>query len=184
MELKVGISNRHIHLSEADFKKLFDSENLTLKANLKQDGQFASNETLTIKTEKNIINNVRIIGPFRDKTQVELSKTDAFFLGLNPPIRLSGDLDNSESITLVNGDKEAHIENCVILAARHIHIDEETLKDMDFKIGDMVSVKINNERGGSFDNVCIRPGNFELHIDTDEANAMNLKNNDIVEVIK
>lgn len=102
MKVKVGVSNRHVHLSEKDLKTLFGEDyKLTILKNLTQPGQYACTETVTIETEKNSIQKVRVLGPVRNYTQVEISKTDSYTLGLNPPIRDSGNLENSCGITLI-----------------------------------------------------------------------------------
>ena len=101
MKVRIGVSNRHVHLKEEDFKKLFGDVVLEKDKDLYQPNQFASIYKLTIKTLKNEIKNVRVLGPFRSYTQIEISKTDAYTLGLNPPIRTSGDLDGSEVVTLI-----------------------------------------------------------------------------------
>ena len=101
MKVRIGVSNRHVHLKKDDFIKLFGEVELIKDKDLYQPGLFASIYKVTIKTLKNEIKNVRVIGPFRDYTQIEISKTDAYTLGLNPPIRTSGDLDGSEVVTLV-----------------------------------------------------------------------------------
>ena len=101
MEIQVGVSNRHIHLTQEDLEKLFGKGfQLEIAKPLVQQGEFASTSFVTIKTEKNSINKVRVLGPIRDYTQVEVSKTDSFLLGINPPIRNSGDLNNSETFCL------------------------------------------------------------------------------------
>lgn len=185
MNINVGVSNRHVHLTKDDLEILFgEGYKLTKKVDVKQPSQYASDETVTIKTDKDEIKNVRILGPVRDYTQVEISKTDAYKLGLNPPITDSGDLLNSEVITII-GPKSSITKKCCILVRRHIHVtNDDKIK---YNLPDIVSIKVNGNRGGILNNVYVKASNeayFELHIDTDEANAFNLKNNDIVEIIK
>lgn len=185
MNISVGVSNRHVHLTKEDLEILFgEGYELTKKTDVNQPLQYASVETVTIKTNKDEINNVRILGPVRTYTQVEISKTDAYKLGINPPLSDSGDLLDSEQITII-GPKSSITKKCCILVRRHIHItNEDKIK---YNLPDIVKVKVNGNRGGILDEVYVKVSNeayFELHIDTDEANAFNLKNNDIVEIIK
>jgi len=114
MNISVGVSNRHIHLSEEDFLFLFPNGVLKSIKDLSQEGDFASNLTLDIKTGKSIIRNVRVVGPFRENTQVEISKTDAYTLGINPPIRMSGNFDEAESVILCNENNELKVNTCII----------------------------------------------------------------------
>lgn len=185
IKVQVGVSNRHVHLTKEVYEKLFD-EDLTVKYKLNQIGEFASNQTLTLKTDKDIIENVRIIGPLRSYNQVEISKSDAYSLGLNPPIRTSGDLNNSETITLVNNDKSVTIENSCIIANRHIHMNSDKAKELGVANNQIVKVKIDGEKSGVID-AYIKisdTGYFELHLDRDDANAFLLNNGDEVEIIK
>lgn len=181
----IGISNRHIHLTEDVYNKLF-KEKMTLKKELNQYGEFASNQTLTIKSDKGIIKNVRVIGPFRNYNQVEITRSDARILGLNPPVRTSGDVTNSETITLVSEIASVTLENACIIATRHIHMNEETAKELGLENNDIVKVQINTQKSGTIDAIVkiTSNGYFEMHIDTDDANAFLLNNNDKVEIIK
>ena len=187
MKVSVGVSNRHVHLNEKDLYALFgEGYNLTDIGALTQPGQFKSKEVVTIKTEKSEINNVRVLGPVRNYTQVEISKTDAYKLGLNPPVRNSGDLDGSENITIVGPNGSVTTNGCII-AARHIHILKEQVKMYGLENVDKVDVLIKGEKGGIISNVYIKeaPNSFfEMHLDTDDANAHLLKNGDIVEIIR
>ena len=184
MNINVGVSNRHVHLTRKDLDILFGKDyELNKKVDVNQPGQFAAIETVIIKTDKDKIENVRILGPVRDYTQVELSKTDSYKLGINPPLRDSGDLENSEVVTII-GPKGQITKACCILVRRHIHV---TLQDKEkYKLPDIVSVRIKGDRGGIMSEVYVKTNAesyFEMHIDTDEANAFNLKNNDEVEII-
>jgi len=184
IKIPVGISNRHVHLTKEVYEKLFDEE-VTLKNNLNQPGEFASNQTVCIKSDKGIIANVRVLGPFRNYNQVEISQTDAYKLGLNPPVRTSGDLENSETITLINNDKSVTLENACIIANRHIHISSSKAKELGVENNQLVQVKINGEKSGIVD-VYIKTtenGYLEMHIDRDDANAFLLNNMDEVEIL-
>ena len=173
MEIPVSImvSARHLHLTEDTYYKLFDKD-LTVKNPLNQVGQFAANETVTIKTDKAIFENVRIIGPFRKYNQVEISKTDARKLGLNPPVRKSGDVKGSEIITISTPKASVKVEACII-ADRHVHFDPETAKKYDVVDGQKLNLRIGGVKPGSIivNAKVSDDGYFEVHIDTDDANA-------------
>lgn len=185
MKVPVGVSNRHIHLTEEDLHTLCGDEPMTAIKDLKQPGQYASTLLLTIKTEKSEISNVRVLGPTRPYTQVELSKTDAYKLGIDPPVRESGDLTGASPIT-ITGPVGSVTKKCAIIANRHIHISPEDRKAYNLENVSSVSVKIGGEKGGTLDNVSLKettPAYFEIHLDTDDANAHLLKNNDELDII-
>ena len=181
MKVKVGISNRHVHLKQSDLDILFGKE-LTIKKMITQPGQFACNETVTIKTDKSEISNVRVLGPVRNYTQIEISKTDAYKLGLNPPVRTSGDLEGSEIVTIVGPKGSIKTSGCII-ADRHLHI---TYKDKEkYNIPDKIMVKIDGIKKGIIEiNVkASEEAYYEIHLDTDDANAFLLKNEDELEIL-
>lgn len=185
IDMNVGISNRHVHLTEDDFKKLFNNKKLEVVKYLNQPGQFASNLKVTIKTEKSEISGVRVLGPLRDYTQVEISKTDAYKLGLNPPVRESGNLKGSEDITII-GDNEITVKECTIIATRHIHASKEDLVKYNLDASKKYKVKINGEKGGIINNVSIKVSDkafFEMHLDTDDGNGHLLKCGDTATII-
>lgn len=185
MKVSVGVSNRHIHLNQDAFEKLFGSDcKLEKLKDLNQPNQYASNLTLIIKGPKGIIENVRIIGPIRSYTQVEISKTDSYKLGVNPPIRESGNIMDSAPITLIGPKGELKLEYGCIIADRHIHITSKQ-KEL-YGLKDSVDIYINREKETILRNVHLKVSEesyFELHLDTDDANGCNLKNGDIVEII-
>lgn len=187
MKVSIGVSNRHVHLTKEHLEVLFgEGYELQKKNDLTQPGQYASTALVTIKTEKSEINNVRVLGPTRSYTQVEISKTDAYKLGLNPPVRNSGDLQGSESITIVGPKGSIRVDECCIIAARHIHILPSQVKSYGLEGIEKVNVKLNGEKGGIITNVYLKVSNeafFELHLDTDDANAHLVKNGDIGEII-
>ena len=128
---------------------------------------------------------VRIVGPFREYNQVELSRTDCFKLGINPPVRTSGDLEGSLPITIIGPKGEINLDKGLILANRHIHITPKQALEYGFTGIEKVSVKVSGEKGGTFDNVYFKvadDASFRLHLDTDDANAFGLKDNDEVEI--
>lgn len=183
-KVPIGVSNRHVHLSREDLYKLFgEGFELTKKVDLKQPGQFASNEKVTIRGPKGEFENVRILGPVREKSQVEISTTDSFRLGVKAPIRESGKLAHTPGIEIIGPKGKIKMQEGTIVALRHIHMTPEIAKKANLKNGDVVSVETFGERRGILGNVLIRVSDksaFEMHIDVDEANACSLKNNDYV----
>lgn len=171
----VGVSARHVHLTQKDVELLFgDGYKLTKKKEL-MGGQFACNEQVTIVGLKlRAIENVRILGPARKASQVEISSTDALKLGINAPIRESGNTVGSAPIALVGPKGAIYLKEGCIIAKRHIHMPPKAANEAGVKNGDSVSVKVDNERGTIYNNVQIRVDDsftLEMHIDTDEANA-------------
>ena len=176
IEVPIGVSARHCHLAEEDVNTLFGTGyQLTKYKNLYQPGQFAANETVTIVGPKGSIQQVRILGPVRKKTQIEVSKTDAYFLGLNPPIRMSGDVAGSSPVTVVGPRGSIYVEEGLIIAKAHIHMNSHEAEQFMFQDGQEVEVKLDGmDRSIQLGNVQIRVSpnyKLELHIDTDEANA-------------
>ena len=135
MKIKVGVSNRHIHLTEDAYRLLFE-KNLTKKNDLSQPGQFSSEEVLTIEANGKKIDNVRIVGPFRKYNQVEISRRDARFLDINPPVRKSGDLKDACDIIISNERGRYKLKDCCIIANRHIHISNSYAKELRLKDND------------------------------------------------
>ena len=182
MSVPVGVSARHIHLCQADVERLFgQGYQLTKKKDL-MGGQWAANEQCTLVGLKlRAIENVRILGPVRKASQVEISATDARTLGVNAPLRESGDLAGSAPIALVGPKGAIYLQEGCIVAARHIHMTPEEAAGAGLKDGDYVSVKMGNERGAVLDKVKIRVDpsfSLEMHIDTDEAHACQIKQGD------
>lgn len=185
MKISVGVSNRHIHLNNEDYKLLFGDIPFSKRNDLNQPGMFASDLTVTITGPKRNIENVRVLGPLRNYTQVELSKTDCYYLGVDPPVRNSGDLDGAFEID-ITGPNGTIKRNAAIIAARHIHVDKKIREDKGLIGIDRVSVKIPGEKSGIIDNVWLKDSEeayFELHLDTDDANCFLLKQDDEVEII-
>jgi len=185
MKVSVGISNHHVHLSLDDYQLLFKDTEFNIQKNLNQPGQFASTLMVDVIGPKGELKNLRVLGPCRSYTQVEVSKTDCYKLGINPPVRDSGDLNGASLLTIVgpNGSIE---KNCGIIATRHIHVNEEIRKVHNLEGIDEVNIKIEGEKPGILQNVRLKDSDeayFELHLDTDDANAFLIKNNDEVEII-
>ncbi len=184
----IGVSARHVHLTQEDVETLFgNGYELTKKKEL-MGGQFASNELVTIVGLKlRAMENVRILGPVRKASQVEISATDAIKLGIKTPIRESGDLKGSAPIAIVGPKGVVYLKEGCIIAKRHIHMSPEDAVNAGVGDGDTVSVKVENERGTTFNHVQIRVDKsytLEMHIDTDEANAAKISTGDTAIIIK
>ncbi|WP_018703198.1 MULTISPECIES: phosphate propanoyltransferase [Sporomusaceae] len=187
-KVTVGISARHVHVTQEHLDILYGAGyELTNKKDLAQPGQFASNETIDVVTEKSAFKNVRILGPIRSKSQVEVSMSDAMKLGLkNIPVRDSGDLAGTPGAKLVGPKGEVELTEGVIVAGRHIHMNPAEAAEFGVKDKDLVKVRCGGERGLVFENVLIRVNKdyaLEMHVDTDEGNAALCKNGDQLEVI-
>lgn len=183
----IGVSARHIHLTQEHVETLFgEGYQLTKKKEL-MGGQFASNERVTIVGLKlRAIENVRVLGPVRKQTQVEISATDAISLGVNAPIRESGNVAGSAPIAVIGPKGAIYLNEGCIVAKRHIHMAPNDAMAAGVHDGDIVSVKADNERGTVFNNVQIRVHDsftLEMHIDTDEANAAKIKTGDTVRIV-
>lgn len=184
----VGVSNRHIHVCREDLDILYGKGyELTKLKDLKQPGEFAANETLEVKTGKGSLKKVRILGPVRGATQVEVSLSDSYALGLKIPIRESGKIKDSAGVTLVGPDGEVTIPVGVIAAYRHIHMPEDIAKEHGFKNGDIVSVEKEGPRSLIFNDVMLRVSSkyaLEMHIDVDEANAGDIRSGDLLKIVR
>jgi len=174
-KIPVEISNRHIHLAKDHINVLFGKDyKLKVKKKLSQPGQFATEETVTLINKDRKIENIRIIGPERDQTQVELSKTDALNLHINAPLRLSGDLEGTPGIVIQGPKGSVALEKGVIVSRRHIHLSEEQAEKLGLKNQKYISVRIDGEKETVFNKLVVRIGsdhNLAVHLDTDEGNA-------------
>lgn len=184
----IGVSARHVHLTQEHVEVLFGKGyQLTKKKDL-MGGQFASNEMVTIVGLKlRAIENVRILGPVRSASQVEVSATDSVKLGIKAPVRESGNIAGSAPIALVGPKGALYLKEGCIVAMRHIHMSPADARAAGLKDGDIVSVKADNARGTVFNQVKIRVADsftLEMHIDTDEANACSIKTGDTVSIVK
>jgi len=179
-------SNRHCHLSREDTDRLFGpGYQLTKLRDLVQPGQFACNEKVTLETPKGAVS-LRVVGPIRKETQVELSLTDSAKLGLKPPVRMSGRLEGSPGCVLKQGDRSVQIPRGVIVAARHIHMSAEEAAAYGVKNGNTISLRVEGDRALTLENVIVRCGDghvLEVHIDKDEANACGLEDGTLCRVI-
>lgn len=176
--IPVGISARHVHLSQDHLEILFGKGyKLTRMKDLSQPDQFAANEKVEVIGPKGSIHDVRILGPLRPHTQIELAAMEARKLGLKAPVRASGDLEGTPGITLKGPAGEVNVPFGVIIAERHIHMSEEEAKRFKLKDKDIVNVVVDGPKGGKMSNVVIRAGKshkLDFHVDTDDANAFNL----------
>lgn len=183
----VGVSARHVHLTQEHVEVLFgEGYQLTKKKEL-MGGQFAANEAVTIVGLKlRAIENVRVLGPVRKASQVEISSTDAVKLGIKAPVRESGNIAGSAPIAIVGPAGALYLKEGCIVAMRHIHMTPADALAAGVQDGDMVSVKADNERGTIFNHVKIRVDSsftLEMHIDTDEANASKIATRDTVKIL-
>ena len=187
-QVPAGVSNRHLHVSREDLSTLFgEGYELTPLKDLSQTGQYAAEETVTLVTKKGCIPNVRILGPVRPATQVEVSRTDAFGLGIKPPVRDSGVIDQSAGVTIVGPAGAVTLKYGVILAQRHIHMSDKDADAFGLKDKDIVKVRADGERAVVFENVLVRVREdfvLELHLDTDEANAAGISNGQQLDVYR
>lgn len=176
--IPIAVSARHVHLTEEHIATLFGAQaKLTFDFALSQPGQFAAKERVSIAGPKGQIDQVRVLGPARAASQVEISKTDSFVVGVSPPIRQSGDIGNSEAITIIGPYGEVRLTEGLIIAKAHIHMHDEDATKFDVKDGEHVDVIVQSERPITFHQVVIRVSpqfKLEMHIDTDEGNASNL----------
>lgn len=187
-DVPVGVSNRHIHLSQQDLDTLFGyGHKLTKIKDLTQPGEFACDEVVDIFVNDKSIKRVRILGPVRKQTQVEISSSDARKLRANPPVKGSGKLEGSSPVTIAGPKGKIDLKQGLIIANRHIHLTPVDAQRTGLKDNQIVSVKFSGEKGGVLDNVCCRVSPkyfFEMHIDTDDASAFGVNNGDRAEIIK
>ena len=183
-KVSVNISARHVHLTKEAHAKLFDHD-LTVRNPLNQVGQFAANETVTVKTDKGVFENVRIIGPLRSYNQVELSMTDARKLGIKPPVRKSGNLNGAEMVTIAT-EKGEITEACCIIADRHVHMNPAKAQELGVVDDEVLKLAIPGDKSGVIDvhAKVSDDGYYEVHLDTDDANAFLINPGDIGTISK
>lgn len=187
LRIPVAVSARHAHLSQATIERLFGpSYKLRPRAALSQPAQYAAEETVTLIGPRGRIEHVRLLGPPRSEDQVEISRTDEITLGIDAPVRLSGDLRNSPGVTLAGPAGRATLDHGVISARRHIHMSPADAER--FGVQDKQNVRVNIDSDGrdlTFGDVTVRVSSefsLELHLDTDEANAAGIQSGDSVEL--
>lgn len=186
-EIKVGVSQRHVHLSREDLDTLFGKGYELTKKKVLMGREFASNEVVTlVGPSLKVIENVRVLGPVRKNTQVEISRTDTFQLKVSPPVRPSGEIAGSEKLVLVGPKGCVYLKEGVIIANRHIHLTPEFAQKHGICDNSYVDVEIEGEKPTRFFGVQVRVRddfNVEMHIDTDDANSCALKNGMRVKII-
>ncbi|MHC0037032.1 phosphate propanoyltransferase [Pseudoneobacillus sp. C159] len=186
-EIPIAVSNRHIHLSREHLERLFGhGYQLHKLKDLSQPGQFAAKETVTLIGPKGKLEKVRILGPARGDTQIEVSLFDGYTLGITPPIRDSGDIVGTPSVTIQGPRGQLTVQQGLICAARHIHMHTDDAARFHVSNGQRVQVKVGGQRGVIFDQVLVRVSpryKLEMHIDVDEANAAQIKNGQIGELL-
>lgn len=183
-KITVGVSNHHVHLTKEVYEQLFDTP-IEKDFDLSQPGGFASKQFVTIKTNKASISKVRVLGPCRDYNQVEISRTDAYKLGINPPVRKSGDTLDSADIILETEKGSVLLKSSCIIADRHVHISMDKAEEFGLKDNQLVKILVDGDKA------CILyahikisvDGYLELHLDFDDANACGIKNKDEVTLI-
>lgn len=184
LEIPVGISNRHVHLSREDMDALFGyGSTLTRMKAVKQPGQFAAEETVTLRGPKGELTKVRVLGPLRGATQIEISVSDGFVLGVKAPVRMSGDLQDSPGIDIIGPRGRVTKTGGAIVAWRHIHISRAEAEQYGLRDGEEIDVRIDGHRGGILSHVVVRVSAdavLEMHIDVEEANGFGLRNGDCV----
>lgn len=187
-QVPVGVSARHIHLTQEHVETLFGEGYHLMKKKDLMGGQYACNETVTVVGLKlRAIENVRVLGPVRKASQLEISATDALKLGVAAPVRESGNIAGSAPVAVVGPKGVIYLKEGCIIAMRHIHMSPADAAAAGVHDGDIVSVKADNERGTIFNQVKIRVNDsftLEMHIDTDEANASKIKTGDRVTIIR
>lgn len=184
----VSISARHLHVSNEHLEILFGKNyELSVEKYISQPGQYAAKEKVILKTAQGEIRNIRILGPTRSKTQIELPKSDFRKLGLKGEVRNSGDVIGTEGITIVGPKGQVELKEGVIIADRHIHMTPEDARRFGVIHGQIVSVAIPGIKGGIMNNVSIRVSDLyalDFHVDTDDANAFLLENGQRLTIIK
>ena len=188
-KIPVGVSVRHLHIGKKDMETLFGpGAELHSFRELYQPGEFAAQETVSIAGPRmRVLEKVRILGPTRDRTQVELARTDAIFLGIDAPVRMSGDLMGSAPITIIGPKGVVELKDGCIRAMRHIHMNPKEAETFGLKSGDVVKLRVGGPSGVTFDNVVIRISDkvrLQVHLDTDEGNVADIHCNQEVEIIK
>ena len=188
-EVPIGVSNRHIHLTKADMETLFGAGyELTPLKDLSQPGQYACKETLTIiGPAMRPIENVRVLGPLRKKSQVEISVTDSYVLKVKPPVRESGNLAGSAPITIIGPKGVVELKEGCIVANRHIHMSPADGAAFGIKDGETVTVDVLGKRRTRWYDVQVRVHpdfRLEMHVDTDDANAVGIGNGAKVKIVK
>lgn len=186
--IPIGVSVRHVHLCRAHLDILFgEGYELTVRNELYQPGFYAANESVTVATPKRALHNVRILFPLRDHSQVELARTDAYQLGVEPPVRLSGDIAGTPGVTLIGPKGTVRLDEGMIIAARHVHMDSATAARFGVSQGDTIDVEVDGPRGMILRHVIVRIAEgtlLEMHLDTDEANGADVAQGVVARMVR
>ena len=188
IDVRVGVSNRHVHLSEADARTLFGATPLSAARSLTQPGQFAAAETLVVQGPKGSLEHVRVVGPVRSETQLEIAHSDAAVLGVAPPVAASGSLaDSTGGVTLLGPAGRVELRRGVIVTARHLHLSPDDSTRWGLRDGDRLDVRCGGgAREATLHDVLVRSGEghaTELHLDADEARAVGVATGDTATVV-
>ncbi|WFD09186.1 phosphate propanoyltransferase [Tepidibacter hydrothermalis] len=187
MRLPIALSNKHIHLGQKDIDVLFgEGTELTHFKDLSQPGQFACEEKVDIVGPKGTIKGVRVLGPARPETQIEISLSDGFKLGVKAPIKDSGDVEGTPGVKIVGPKGEVELQRGVIVASRHIHMHTDDAAKFNVEDKQKVKIRTSGQRAVVFENVLVRVSPkfaLEMHVDVEEGNAAGVRNGDLVELI-
>jgi putative phosphotransacetylase len=188
LDIPAGVSVKHCHLTREHFKILFgaSAEPKRVK-DIKQPGFYAAEEMIDVQGPKGVLKKIRLVAPYRDHTQIEISVSDAMAIGLKPPVRESGDVKNSAGAILIGPAGKIEIKEGVIIAQRHLHFSPSEAKSLGIASGEVVRVRAGAGGGRStvFEDVVVRVSDkysLEFHVDTDEANAAGIKTGDVVHI--
>ncbi len=187
LRIVVGVSNRHAHLSREDLATLFGLDELTVYRRVRQPSDFAATQTVSVSGPRGTFPKLRLMGPDRPKTQVELSRTDCIALGIDAPVIQSGHLDDAAPIDITGPRGKIHVEHGALVAARHIHLGPRHAEALGLCDQDVVRLEFGGQRGGVLNNVVIRVKDDwipEIHLDTDEANALGVRDGEFGKLIK
>lgn len=181
--IPIGVSAHHVHLSQEDVERLFGpGHQLAPRSPLSQPGQFASEEAVRLVGPRGSIDRVRVLGPARSDTQVEISRTEGYQLGIQAPIRMSGDLDGTPGLILEGPAGQVELKNGVIYAHRHMHMTPTDARRLGLQDGDVVRLRVEGDREMVFGDIVVRISpkfKLEFHLDTDEANAAEVNTGDV-----
>ena len=186
-QIVLGVSNRHVHLSREDLSTLFGLDALTVYRKVRQPGEFAAEQFVKVHGPRTTFDKVRVMGPCRPKSQVELSRTRCVQLGIDAPVTQSGHLDQAGPIEIEGPRGRVRLEHGALVAARHIHMGPQHAQELGVADQDLVKVRFGGQRAGVLENFIIRVKDEwvpEIHLDTDEANALGLRSGDHGELIR
>lgn len=183
----IGVSNRHLHLQPDHVDRLYGKgHRLRNMRDLLQPGQFACVETVTLIGPNGRIADVRVLGPERPKTQIEMTVTDGYELGIAAPVKLSGDLAGSAGVKMLGPRGSVDLKEGLIVAERHLHIHTDEARAYGLKDRTVIAIRTRGSRPVVFENVAVRVSDrykLEFHLDTDEANAAGVKHGDIADIV-